>query len=269
MVETGLSSWWRRFAALPKENPLKTIAIAFLVSSLCAVLVTASSVLLSPLIAANVAAERAQRFDAMLANMPGLADIVGQSGADSLTAVVVDLRTGQPTNIDPQGFDMREVAADPARSSPIPPAADIAGLKTRANFSAIYILRDAGKLRLVILPIVAVGYQSTIYANLALEGDLNTVAGLSIVEQGETPGLGARIAEPSWQALWPGKKLEDANGEIVLRVVQGTAQNVYEVDGITGATRTGQAVTAAVQFWVGPYGYGPVLENLAAGTFGS
>jgi Na+-transporting NADH:ubiquinone oxidoreductase subunit C len=36
------------------------------------------------------------------------------------------------------------------------------------------------------------------------------------------------------------------------------------VDGISGATRTGRAVTRVVRFWLGEDGYGPLLERLAA-----
>ncbi len=119
----------------------------------------------------------------------------------------------------------------------------------------------------MILPVYGTGYQSTIRANLALEGDLNTVAGFSVVEQGETPGLGARIEEASWQALWTGKKLADSDGDIRIEVVRGQASSEYEIDGITGATHTSSGVSAAVRFWLGPDGFGPVLENLRNGTF--
>jgi Na+-transporting NADH:ubiquinone oxidoreductase subunit C len=39
----------------------------------------------------------------------------------------------------------------------------------------------------------------------------------------------------------------------------------HQVDGLSGATITGNAVTALMSFWFGPYGYGPLLERLAAG----
>ena len=38
----------------------------------------------------------------------------------------------------------------------------------------------------------------------------------------------------------------------------------HQVDGLSGATITGNAVTALMAFWFGPYGYGPLLEQLAA-----
>ncbi len=65
---------------------------------------------------------------------------------------------------------------------------------------------------LLVLPMHGVGYQSTITAMLALEADLTTIAALAIIGQGETPGLGARIEDPDWPALWPGKQIADADG---------------------------------------------------------
>jgi Na+-transporting NADH:ubiquinone oxidoreductase subunit C len=126
-------------------------------------------------------------------------------------------------------------------------------------------VRSGTKTALVILPVYGVGYQAMIRGYLALEGDLNTVAGLTITEQAETPGLGAKITEPAWQALWPGTKLADDTGAIHFAVVKGGATTDYEVDGITGATRTGNAVANMIRFWVGPDGFGPVLDKLKRG----
>lgn len=266
MVDINPLSVWRKLLALPNESRTKTIAVAFLVSFACAVMVSSASVLLAPQQEANRTAERQARMDAMIAAMPGMADLLAGSGADSLEMLIVDLASGRPTDIDPADYDFRAAANDPDRSSAIPPVADIAGLGRRANLAPLYVLRDAETVRLVILPISAVGYQSTIHAYLALEGDLNTVAALTVIEQGETPGLGSRIEEPAWQALWPGRKLADESGQVVLSVVRGQAQSQFEVDGITGATRTVNAVANAVHFWVGEHGFGPVLAALRDGT---
>lgn len=266
MPDLNPVSWWLKLLALPNESRTKTLVVAFLVSGICALVVSSAAVILEPMQEANRAAERQARLDAMMAAMPGMEQILAEADADTLNSLVVDLKNIEMTDIDPSDFDMRAAAEDPETSTIIPPEADIAGLGRRADYAPVHILRSGDELRLIILPISASGYQSTIYANLALEADLNTVAGLSIVEQGETPGLGARIEEPAWQALWPGKKLADKNGDITLSVVRGRATNEFEVDGITGATRTGNAVTEAVHFWLGEYGYGPFLDKLRAGA---
>lgn len=266
MADLNPFSLWRRLLALPNESRTKTIAVAFIVSFVCAVLVSSASVLLAPQQEANRAAERQARMDAMIAAMPGMADILAASGAESIETLVVDLASGQASDVDPAGYDFRAAASDPDMSSAIPAEADIAGLGRRADLAPLYILRDGDAVQLVILPISAVGYQSTIHAYLALEGDLNTVAALAVTEQAETPGLGSRIEEPAWQALWPGRQLADESGEIVFSVARGRAQSQYEVDGITGATRTVNAVANAVHFWLGDYGFGPTLAALREGA---
>jgi len=266
MADLNPLSLWRKLLALPNESRTKTIAMAFLISGASALLVSSATTVLAPIRDANIAAEQQARMDNMLAAMPGMTEILEASGADQLETIIVDLETGKATDIDPAAFDLQSATTNPDTSHEIPPEADIAGLGQRADYAPIHILRQGDTLKLVILPISASGYQSTIEANLALEGDLNTVAGLAIISQGETPGLGARIEEPAWQSLWPGKQLADETGEIKLSIVSGRASTVFEIDGITGATRTGNAVTAAVQFWLGDYGFARVLANLREGT---
>jgi Na+-transporting NADH:ubiquinone oxidoreductase subunit C len=104
-----------------------------------------------------------------------------------------------------------------------------------------------------------------LYGYLALQGDLKTIAALIFYEQGETPGLGARVQEPAWEALWPGTSIADDSGQIAVEVVRGQATEDWQVDGLTGATRTGNGVTSLLQFWLGEWGYGPFLERLESG----
>jgi Na+-transporting NADH:ubiquinone oxidoreductase subunit C len=259
---------WRRLLALPNESGAKTVAVAVLVSAISAVVVAGTAVTLRPLQEANRAAERQARLDAMIAELPGMADILTAAGADSLETVIVDLRTGAVAEgLDPEEFDLRATALDPTTSTVLPEEVDIAGIGRRPNLSRIRLIKEGGTLRLLILPVYTTGYQSTIYAYLALEGDLNTVAGLSITEQRETPGLGARVQDRKWLDLWPGKKIANERGQIQFSIVRGGGQTVYEVDGITGATRTSNAVASMIRFWLGEHGYGPVLERLRRGEF--
>lgn len=55
------------------------------------------------------------------------------------------------------------------------------------------------------------------------------------------------------------------NGEIRIGVVRGAAGNEYEIDGITGATRSSMGVSNLVRFWLGADGFGPFLANLREG----
>jgi len=69
---------------------------------------------------------------------------------------------------------------------------------------------------------------------LALSPDLETIKGIAIIHQEETPGLGGRIVERDFLDKFAGKKIVP---EIRLtKPDKASAEN--EVDGITGATAT-------------------------------
>ena len=86
--------------------------------------------------------------------------------------------------------------------------------------------------------------------------------GISWYDQKETPGLGANIAEADWQSQFPGKqvfqagpdgKVEAETALLGILVVKGKVQEVLgnapkalsAVDGMSGATLTGNGVTQA------------------------
>ena len=127
-----------------------------------------------------------------------------------------------------------------------------------------YLLWEQGRLVRVVLPFRGPGMWSTIHGLLALEADLVTVAGLLIVEHGETPGIGDRIEDPAWLDSWRGKRLYGPDGSFRLRVHTRPAEGdlPFNVDAITGATVTVDAVSDAVARWFGPQGYAPVLAEL-------
>lgn len=266
MAELNPVRLWKRLLALPNESTGKTLAMAFAVSAVCALVVSMAAVTLRPLHEANRAAQQQARLDEVILALSGVDANVAASGAGRMETLVVDLATGlKATGVDPAKFDMRAAAAAEDTSTAIPAEADVARIGRRPHLARIYVLRNQQQLELVVLPIYGSGYQSTIHAYLSLRGDLNTVAALTIVEHGETPGLGAKIKEPAWQQLWPGKRVSDDSGEVRLTVVRGTGTTVHEVDGITGATRTGRGIGNMLRFWLGEHGYGPVLESLRSG----
>ncbi|MFW6189133.1 MAG: FMN-binding protein [Planctomycetota bacterium] len=95
---------------------------------------------------------------------------------------------------------------------------------------------------------VAVGFEGQglwgpVKGLLALEPDMKTIRGISFYEQQETPGLGGEIASPWFREQFVDKKIVGPEGEPGIRVVQGGgAEGPNAVDGITGATMTGQKV---------------------------
>lgn len=245
---TGLNpiSWWRNFLALPNARPLKTVGVALLVALVCSLVVSVTAVTLRPLQEANRLKESAA----------SMMNVLESLGAGLPEARMVDLAGGA------------YASRDPGTRTELPAERDPAGLGSREDVATVYEVREDGALQLVVLPVRGTGYQSTMKGYLVLKADLNTVAALAFHEHDETPGMGARIEEEAWQALWPDKKVAGLQGVIRIEVVKGKGAGVHEVDGISGATRTGTGVTNLLRFWLGPDGYGPYLARLKAETGG-
>ena len=253
----------RTFLDRPNDDTVKVFGVAFGVAFACALVISTASVVLRPYQDANIAAEQAARMEAMLDTLPGLRDLMLETGVDALETRIVDLETGAfRPDVDPAEVDLLADAQNPETSIELATADDLASIRRRAMLAPVYLLEKDGDLMLIVLPVHGAGYSSTIRAMLALEPDLTTVAALTIIEQADTPGLGARITEPAWLAQWPGTSVIGEDGSPQIQVVQDGADGPFEVDGITGATRTSNGIQFMLQFWLGPQGYGPLLDRL-------
>jgi len=235
------------------------------VASVCALLVSGATVLLRPIQTANRAAKEQIRIETLVSGIPGMADLLAQAGG-TLSTAVIDLATGQATTaVTPD--TLAAALADTSNWTALSSDADIAGLGRRPNFAQVFLLRDGADISLVLLPISGMGYGGRIDAFIALRSDMNTIAGITVTSHSETPGLGGRIEEAAWQAGLPGTELRDTAGDLRFAVARAQASSPYEVDGITGATRTGLGVTGMVRFWLGPDGYGPLIQAIERGEF--
>ncbi len=251
------------------DSSLKVMLTAVAVAVICALLVSYSAVTLRPYYLANLKAERQARLESILNALPRTMDEIGVDVVESHT---VDLDTGEYSErVDPATYNVRQAVTDPNQSIAIPPERDAAGIKRRAHYAVVYILRDADKaVRAFILPVYGSGYQSTLYGFLALSADTKTVLGLKFYEQKDTPGIGARIQDPEWEALWPGKSVYDASGMLRLgvargKVASGSEEADFLVDGVSGATRTSLGVHDLLRFWLGDLGFGPYLKRMRGG----
>ena len=258
-------SRWRQLLALPNDNVVKTLVVALCVALVSATVVSITAVMLKPRQLANLERERQARMQALIYSLPGLSDIL-TAGGGTVEIRLVDLATGKfARDADPTTYDQRAAAANPELSIALPREVDIARIGRRAKLAPVYLLRRDQTLALIVLPVHGTGYQSTIYAYLALKGDLEEVAAFTVYEQWETPGLGSKIMEPAWQARWAGKRLSDTTGTPPLSVTRGEAVGSHEIDGITGATRTTSGITDMLRFWLGAHGFGPFLAGLRSG----
>ena len=44
-------------------------------------------------------------------------------------------------------------------------------------------------------------------------------------------------------------------------VPEGIAGEEHMIDGMSGATLTGNGITGLIQYWTGPHGFGPYLKK--------
>lgn len=245
----------------------KTLLVALLLCIVCSVVVSTAAVKLRPLQEANKDLDR-KRNILLAAGLCGKqCDVDAQFSA--IQTRLVDLKTGQFVEVVPPNYDQRKASKDPKRSSELDDDIDIAKINRRENQALVYLVESEGKFEKVILPVHGYGLWSTLYGFIALESDLNTVAGLGFYDHAETPGLGGEVDNPRWKAMWPGKKVYQ-DGAVELGLSKGAvdpeAKNAaYRVDGLSGATLTSRGVTNLIHFWLGENGFHPFLENFKRG----
>ena len=251
------------------DSTSKTLIVAFAVSIVCAIFVSAATVMLKPVQEVNKALDRKRNILAA-AGMLEEGRSVEEQFSQIITRVV-DLRTGKfVDDIDPQKYDQHKAAKDPSTSDKLSAEEDLAKIGRRENYAVVYVVESSdGDIDKVILPVRGYGLWSTMYGFVALEDDANTVAGLGFYEHGETPGLGGEVDNPRWKAMWPGKEIY-REGDVAVGLVKGSvdpsgANAPWQVDGLAGATLTSRGVTNLLHFWMGENGFEPFLNNLRAG----
>jgi Na+-transporting NADH:ubiquinone oxidoreductase subunit C len=118
--------------------------------------------------------------------------------------------------------------------------------KAEAERQLPLFIYDGADGKNYILAVRGNGLWDEIWGYIALENDLNTIAGATFDHKGETPGLGAEIKDnPQFAKNFIGKKIYDNSGKYVsVKVQKGGAdpENMYAVDGISGATVTADGV---------------------------
>lgn len=259
----------RTFLDMPNDSKLKTVIVALLLCLVCSVLVSGAAVVLKPIQDENKALDKKRN----ILQIGGLMQ-PGKTIDELFAQVeprVVDLATGQyVTDVDPLTFDARAASVDPKQNVVLTKEQDIAAIKRRAKYATVYLVKDAqGALQKLIIPVHGYGLWSTMYGFLALEADANTIVGFGFYEHAETPGLGGEIDNPVWKAQFKGKQLFK-DGELAIAVVKGGANPNsptinHEVDGLSGATLTGNGVHNLLHYWLGANGFGPYLEKARNG----
>lgn len=251
----------------------KTISVALTLCLVCSVLVSAFAVGLKPAQLENSRLDRNKNI-LVAADLYDPAkdtnDDVAERFAD-FKVEIVDLKKGTYLSdedltkvgiADRNTYDDNQASKNKALSDDLGDE-DPASIGRTPKYAKVYVKEDdAGKPELVVLPIKGYGLWGTIYGFLTLESDLNTIKGISFYSHKETPGLGARIEEPKWRAMWTGIKSYDDEGNVATGVTKAGNPKENWVDGISGATLTSRGVSNMIQFWLGERGYKPYLDQL-------
>ena len=253
---------------MASESVAKTFKVALALCIVCSVVVSSSAIILRP-------AQQANKLLDLKTNILASAGLL-QEGIDvetqfeQISVKVVDLQSGRYSNeVDPAIYDQRKASSDPAMSVALATAEDPAKIKRRVNLATVYILETAEGIEKVILPINGYGLWSTLYGFIALESDLQTVAGIGFYEHAETPGLGGEVDNPNWKSSWVGKQAYDQS-QLVINVIKGKVdktrpESYAQIDGLAGATLTTKGIDNLVRYWLGDQGFKPFIDNLKAG----
>lgn len=260
-----------------KDSVKQTLIVALLVCIVCSVVVASAAVALKSQQTENRLLDRNKNILAAAglfneaehsnADVPKLFEKFTVKLADLENNVLLTEKQAAEQGIDLALYDQLKAAKDPGLSSALTGGDDIASIGRRERYSSVYLVESSDGIERIVLPIRGYGLWGTLYGFMALEGDMNTVSGLGYYQHKETPGLGAKVDDPSWKASWIGKEIYAADGSVATEVLKGqvnanSSTAIHQIDGLAGATLTSRGVHNMMQYWLGPQAYGPLLAKL-------
>ncbi|MDR2362355.1 MAG: NADH:ubiquinone reductase (Na(+)-transporting) subunit C [Prevotellaceae bacterium] len=108
----------------------------------------------------------------------------------------------------------------------------------------VYVCRNDDGAYKYILPVYGLGLWGAVWGYIAFDDDMNTIYGATFDHKGETPGLGAEIATPTFSKKFIGKQIFDRGTFTSIHILKGGAppDNPHAVDAISGGTITSRSV---------------------------
>ena len=165
-------------------------------------------------------------------------DILGTYQQEIEAAILVDMEGNKVDDLDIQDCEVygtadlkRQIAAD-QKALPV------------------YIFKNG----VTVVPCYGAGLWGPIWGYIGFEGDLKTIKAVCFGHKGETPGLGAKIAdEPSFAEAFVGKTVGE--GDVLFEIAKPANRQTENngVDAISGATITSQALGKTLNQWFGFY----------------
>ena len=114
-------------------------------------------------------------------------------------------------------------------------------LNDQTRFYSVYLATYQGDLRGWVTKAGGQGYADKIELLIGLDPNVETITGLFILDQKETPGLGNKIVTAEWRRQFNQKPLKGR-----LKVVKHGADAADEIDAVTGATISSKSVVAII-----------------------
>jgi len=218
------------------SDTLKSIGFAVLTAVICSLLLTAAASGLKKYKLRNVAIDKQKN----ILRAVGLLDDQKSYDADAITKLYNE-------NIECLWVaENGEIVAAEQRSPRDLP---------------LCVYMQGEQLRAYVIPINTRGLWGKIHGYLALKNDGATIAGFTVYQHNETPGLGGEIETAWFQKNFQGKKIVSQAGDFIsIKIAKGPvtqaipkAQQVNYVDGISGATLTGKFLTTGFQTILSSY----------------
>ena len=126
----------------------------------------------------------------------------------------------------------------------------------------VYIFDINGK-EVTVLPCYGAGLWGPVWGYIAINENGFTIDGAVFDHKGETPGLGAKIAEDSFYSKFIGKTINlDGESQFTVAKASAITEPEHSVDAISGATITSQALGKGINLWI--KNYKPYLSAQAA-----
>ena len=252
---------------MQKNSTANILLVALIICIACSVIVSAAAVILRPMQVANKALD--QKVNILQVAGLWQQDQTVEQMFTNIETRLIDIEDGEYSQLFAQDeFDQRQAAKDAQLSIALTKEQDIANINRRENYAKVYLVKEQDQVVRYVFPVHGYGLWSTLYGYVTLESDLNTIYAIKFYDHKETPGLGGEVDNPRWQAQWQGKKLFDPEGAVAFQVKKGNVQAndvraQYQVDGLSGATRTSNGVTNMFHFWMGENGYQKFIQRHA------
>ena len=106
------------------------------------------------------------------------------------------------------------------------------------SYTVYDALDNAGDIAGYVVKASGQGYADKIELLLGIDPQARSITGLYILDQKETPGLGNQIIDEEWRNQFVGKSTD-----VILEAFKGKSEKANQIDAISGATISSEAVT--------------------------